>query len=289
MTNPAQSVSELPLLTPAERHQLLVEWNDTQAEYPRERCVHQLFEEQAQRTPDAVAIVCNQQSLTYAQLNAKANQLAHYLQSLDVGSETRVGIALPRSAEMIVAALAVLKAGGAYVPIDLAYPLQRLRYLAENSGASVLLTRRAVPEGLNSQFIRTVPLESHWSKVAGVPEHCPGSTVSGSNLAYVIYTSGSTGKPKGVMVSHENVIASTHARAKTQIVLDRVFGAERREKASYLYREEVAPVAPLSWVALDQNKKLVGSIRYWPIQVGDAGSDFGSKWLSAESSAVGSG
>jgi len=174
--------------------------------------VHRLFEEQAERTPDARAVIAHDGHFSYAELNRRSNQLAHYLQSLDVGPETRVGIVLPRSAEMVVAALAVLKAGGAYVPVDPAYPLQRLRYLAENSGVSVLLTHRAVPEGLNSQFVATVPLESYWSKVAGMPERSPDSTVAGSNLAYVMYTSGSTGKPKGVMISHENVIASANAR-----------------------------------------------------------------------------
>lgn len=123
-----------------------------------------------------------------------------------------MGIALPRSAEMIVATLAVLKAGGAYVPIDPAYPLQRFRYLVEDSGISILLTHRAVPEGLNPQSTKIIPLENNWSRIAQGPQHNPSSTVDGSNLAYIIYTSGSTGKPKGVMVSHESLINSTRAR-----------------------------------------------------------------------------
>ncbi len=125
-----------------------------------------------------------------------------------------MGIALPRSAEMIVAALAVLKAGGAYVPIDPAYPLQRFKYLVEDSGVSILLTHRAVPEGLNPQSTKIIPLESHWSRIAQGPQHNPSSTVDGSNLAYIVYTSGSTGKPKGVMVSHESLINSTRARVR---------------------------------------------------------------------------
>jgi len=176
------------------------------------QCLHRLFEQQAERTPNAQAVMAHDGQFNYAELDRRSNQLAHYLQSLGVEPERRVGIALPRSAEMIVAILAILKAGGVYVPIDPAYPLQRFRYLLEDSGVSVLLTHRAVPEGMNSQFIRVVPLGSHGSRIASMPEQVPASQIVGRNLAYVIYTSGSTGKPKGVMVSHENVVHSTNAR-----------------------------------------------------------------------------
>lgn len=178
------------------------------------RRLHCLFEAQAERTPAARAVVAHDGQFSYAELDRRSNRLAHYLQSLGIGPEMRVGIALPRSAEMIVAALAVLKAGGAYVPIDPAYPLQRFKYLAEDSRISVLLTHRTVPEGLDLESINVVPLEKHWSRISAGPEHSPGSKTAGSNLAYVIYTSGSTGKPKGVMVSHENVINSTAARIR---------------------------------------------------------------------------
>ena len=174
--------------------------------------LHQLFESQAERTPNHRAVVAHDGQFSYAELNRRSNQLAHYLQSLQIRAEMRVGIALPRSAEMLIAALAVLKAGGAYVPIDAAYPLQRFRYLAEDSGVSVLLTHRAVPEGLNGETVQVVPLESHWNRIAKAPENNPDSKVYGPNLAYIIYTSGSTGRPKGVMASHENVIHSTEAR-----------------------------------------------------------------------------
>lgn len=173
---------------------------------------HGLFEDQAEKTPGVRAVVAHDGQFTYAELNRHSNQLAHYLQSLGVRPEMRVGIALPRSAEMIVAALAVLKAGGAYVPLDPAYPPQRFRYLAEDSELSVLLTHRAVPEGLNPESIQIIPLESHWSRVATAPKNNPESGSSGPNLAYIIYTSGSTGKPKGVMISHENAVSSTQAR-----------------------------------------------------------------------------
>jgi amino acid adenylation domain-containing protein len=173
---------------------------------------HGLFEDQAERTPGIRAVVAHDGQFSYAELNRRSNQLAHYLQSLGIRPEMRVGIALPRSAEMIVAALAVLKAGGAYVPIDPAYPPQRFRYLAEDSQVSVLLTHRAVPEGLSPKSVQIIPLESHWGRIAAFSEKNPDSGSNGANLAYIIYTSGSTGKPKGVMVSHENAIHSTQAR-----------------------------------------------------------------------------
>ena len=130
-------------------------------ELTKPQLLHSWFEAQAQQTPNARAVVAPDGQFTYAELNRRANQLAHYLQSLGIGPETQAGIALPRSAEMIVATLAVLKAGGAYVPIDPGYPLQRLRYLVEDSGISVLLTHRAVPEGLNPKSINVIPLENH--------------------------------------------------------------------------------------------------------------------------------
>ena len=175
-------------------------------------CIHCLFQEQVARTPNARAVVAHDGQFSYAELDRRSNQLAHYLQSLGVGPEMRVGLTLPRSAEMIVALMAVLKAGGAYVPIDPAYPLQRFRYLVQDSQVSVLLTHRAVPEGLNAELTKVVPLESHWSRIAKHPESSPQSAAEGSSLSYIIYTSGSTGKPKGVMVSHENLINSTMAR-----------------------------------------------------------------------------
>lgn len=187
---------------------------NTPSELVSARPLHRLFEDQAERTPNLRAVVAHDGQFTYTELNRRSNQLAHYLQALGIRPEMGVGIALPRSAQMIVAALAVLKAGAAYVPIDPAYPPQRFRYLAEDSGVSVLLTHRAVPEGLNPELIQIVPLESHWGQIVKAPEVNPLSRAGGSNLAYIIYTSGSTGKPKGVMASHENVIHSTEARTR---------------------------------------------------------------------------
>jgi hypothetical protein len=139
---PETHLSELPLLTELERHQLLVEWNDTCSDYPKDKCIHQLFEEQVARSPEAVAVAYEDQQLTYQQLNAQANQLAHYLRSLGVGPEVLIAICLERSMEMVVGLLAILKAGGAYVPLDPAYPKERLVFMLEDSGVSLLLTQK---------------------------------------------------------------------------------------------------------------------------------------------------
>lgn len=175
------------------------------------QCAQHLFEAQVVRTPNASAIVAHDGQLSYLELNRRSNQLAHYLQSLGIGPEMRVGIALPRSGEMIIAMMAVLKAGGVYVPIDLSYPPQRFKYLAEDSRISVLLTHRAVPEGLNPE-LTIISLEKRRSDIAKLSESNPDSKCDTANLAYIIYTSGSSGQPKGVMVSHENLIRSTNAR-----------------------------------------------------------------------------
>lgn len=175
------------------------------------QCVQHLFEAQVAQTPNALAIFANDGKLSYLELNRRSNQLAHHLQSLGVGPEIRVGIALPRSGEMIVAMLAVLKAGGVYVPLDLSYPPQRFKFLAEDSRISILLTHRAVPEGLDPE-LTIISLEKCRSEIARLSDSNPDSKCDPANLAYIIYTSGSSGQPKGVMVSHENVIRSTNAR-----------------------------------------------------------------------------
>ena len=130
VANPDQAISELPLLTEAEKHQLLIEWNDTKTDYPQDKCIHQLFEAQVEKTPDAIAVVFEDQQLTYRELNRRANQLAHYLQKLGVGPEVLVGICVERSIEMVVGLLGILKAGGAYVPLDPSYPRERLSFHA---------------------------------------------------------------------------------------------------------------------------------------------------------------
>lgn len=205
VANPQQQICQLPLLTEVERQQLLVEWNRTQTEYPLDLCIHQLFEEQAQRTPNAVAVVYENQQLTYNQLNYRANQLAHYLRSLGVGPEVLVGICVERSLDMVVGLLGIVKAGGAYVPLDPEYPIERLSFMLEDAQVSVLLTQQQLVEKL-PQGAQLVCLDAEWLLISQSSQDNPVTGVQASNLAYVIYTSGSTGQPKGVQISHNAVI-----------------------------------------------------------------------------------
>ncbi len=203
--NPQRAVAELPLLSEAERHQLLTEWNDTATEYPQDKCIHQLFEEQVEKIPDAVAVVFENQQLTYQQLNQRANQLAHHLQSKGVGPEVLVGICVERSIEMVVGLLGILKAGGAYVPLDPNYPQERLSYMLADSGVEVLLTQSSLLESLPSHTARVVCLDTDWREIKQHSQDNLDVGVGEDNLAYVIYTSGSTGKPKGVLVEHQGL------------------------------------------------------------------------------------
>ncbi|MBI4524347.1 MAG: amino acid adenylation domain-containing protein [Deltaproteobacteria bacterium] len=238
VANLHERISELPMLTEAEKHQLLVEWNDTEKEYPKDRCIHELFEEQVKRTPEAVAVVFEGQELSYRDLNAKANRLAHHLRRRGVGPETLVAICMERSTEMIVGLLGILKAGGAYVPLDPQYPKERLAFMLRDTQAPVLLTqqrlmeelledRRSKPvlspsaalridsaEGIEdgdfrfsilNPRIQVVCLDAEWEVIAAESEDNPISGATANNLVYVIYTSGSTGTPKGVVVPHRGI------------------------------------------------------------------------------------
>ncbi|WP_445627759.1 amino acid adenylation domain-containing protein [Nostoc sp. DSM 114167] len=200
VANIEQTVSEIPMLTAAEQQQLLV-WNDTQTDYPH-KCIARLFEEQVERTPDAVAVSFQSQQLTYQQLNCQANKLAHHLQKLGVGPEVRVGICVERSLSMVIGLLAILKAGGAYVPLDPRSPQERLNYMLSDSQASVLLTDSSI--ALSGQPLTVVCLDT--SDLCQNSQENPVSGVTPENLAYVMYTSGSTGKPKGVAMSHRSLV-----------------------------------------------------------------------------------
>ncbi|MCB0167234.1 MAG: amino acid adenylation domain-containing protein, partial [Anaerolineae bacterium] len=206
IANPEQPVGQIPLLTDAEHHQLLVTWNNTHTDYPLDRCLHQLFEAQVERSPDAVAVVSEDQHLTYHQLNRRANQLAHHLQSLGVGPETLVGVYLDRSPEMVVSLLGILKAGGAYVPLDPALPPERLALMIEEVQLSVLLTQKHLESGLPNYPGQTLCLDTNGDNLAQASVENPTSEVTPDNLIYVLYTSGSTGVPKGVMIPHRGVI-----------------------------------------------------------------------------------
>ncbi len=204
--NPQHRLWELPLLTEAEQHQLLVEWNDTQADCPQEVCIHELFEVQVERTPDTVAVVFEDQQLTYRELNARANQLAHHLRSLGVKPEGFVGICVERSLSMVIGLLAILKAGGAYVPLDPVNPKERLAFILSDAAVSVLLTQQHLIENLPQHQTRVVCLDTNWENIAQQSQQNPISECTTDNLAYIIYTSGSTGQPKGVLVNHSNVV-----------------------------------------------------------------------------------
>jgi amino acid adenylation domain-containing protein/FkbM family methyltransferase len=199
--NPDQRIASLPMLTQTERHQLLDDWTDTRTDF-RNVCVHELFEEQVERTPEAVAVMFEQVPLTYLQLNRQANQLAHHLQALGVGPDVPVGICVDRSIEMVVGVLAILKAGGAYVPLDPAYPKERLAFMLEDSNALVLLTQERLLEALPPYAGSVICLDTDWNEPANQNTENPVSRATVDNLLYVIYTSGSTGKPKGIGLPH---------------------------------------------------------------------------------------
>ncbi|HMF57778.1 MAG TPA: amino acid adenylation domain-containing protein [Pyrinomonadaceae bacterium] len=201
-----QSLTELPLLSARERQRILQEWSDTKREFSLEVYVHEMFERQVARTPDAVALEFDGQQLSYAELNRRANQLAHHLRRLGIGADQPVAICIRRSLEMIVAILGVLKAGGAYVPLDPASPHKRLSFMLEETVATVLLTEQSLVEVLPKTRARVLCLDADWSSINESNGDNLSLALSPANLAYIIYTSGSTGRPKGVMVSHRNLI-----------------------------------------------------------------------------------
>ena len=201
-----QRLSDLPLLTEVERHQMLVKWNNTKKDYADDLCVHQLFEIHAERNPNALAVVFKDRQLTYRELNHRANQLAHYLRKLGVGPESLVGICTEPSLEMAVGLLGVLKAGGAYVPLDPQYPNERLRIMLQDTQMSVLVSQQEIAGNLPDHSTHIICLDRDWQEISQESEVNPDSGTLTENLAYVIFTSGSTGKPKGVAVPHRTVM-----------------------------------------------------------------------------------
>ncbi|MBH8554252.1 amino acid adenylation domain-containing protein [Nostocaceae cyanobacterium CENA357] len=230
VANPQQRLKNLQFLTEAEQNQVLFEWNQTQINYAYHKCIHELFEEQVEKTPDAVALKFKIQNskfkieesfenedweeLTYAQLNARANQLAHHLQSLGVKPETLVGVCVERSLEMVVALLAILKAGGAYVPLDPAYPQERIAWMLADAQVSVLLTQQQLVNNLPEHEATVITLDTDWSVISQNSQENLLHTATPENLAYVIYTSGSTGRPKGVMIQHQSLVNFAEAAIK---------------------------------------------------------------------------
>lgn len=218
VAKPDRRLSELSLLTATEQYQLLIEFNQNKSQISsplaplfkggtkskNHQCIHQLFEEQVKRIPDYIAVVYQDQNLTYRELNAKANCLAHYLQSLGVGPEVKVGICLERSLNLIVAVLGVLKAGGDYVPLDTAYPQERLAFMLKDAQLSLVISQASLVNSFEQNAV--ICLDTTWENIAQKSESNPVSRSTSDNLAYIIYTSGSTGQPKGVMVEHKSLV-----------------------------------------------------------------------------------
>ncbi|NEP63671.1 MAG: amino acid adenylation domain-containing protein, partial [Symploca sp. SIO2G7] len=220
VNNSQMRVDQLPLLTTSESHQLLVEWNNTQRNYPQNKCIPQLFEEQVERTPDAVAVVFEEEQLTYRELNEQANQLANYLQSVGVGLEVLVGIYVERSVGMVVGLLGILKARGAYVPLDPDYPSERLAYILDNSQAKVIVTTHQLATQLPSLSQHLICLDDDSESLSTHSKANPQTNIQPDNLAYVIYTSGSTGKPKGVEICHQSLVNFLGSMAVTPGLTD---------------------------------------------------------------------
>jgi amino acid adenylation domain-containing protein len=206
LADPDQRIRSVPLLTDAERHQQLVAWNHTVAEYPSQMGVHHLVEAQAARVPDAVAITFEDHAITYRELNQRANRFARYLQRLGVGPEVIVGVHLERSIDMVVALLAIHKAGGAYLPLDPLFPSERLAYMVDDSRAAIVVTQARLAGTLSTGQAEVVQVDTDWPRIE---EHAADDlqwSAAADRLAYVLYTSGSTGRPKGVQVLHRGVV-----------------------------------------------------------------------------------
>ena len=216
IAEPTSLVSDLPMLTEAEEQRMLVEWNNTVADYPADRCIHELIEEQTRQTPDAIALSYEGTLMTYAELNTQANRLAHYLQQQGIGPDMLVGLCIERSIEFFIGMLGILKAGGAYVPTDPSYPQERLEFMFNDANVPVLLTVSKEREKLAPLLagkhtpIFCIDTDLHTVDYTGAENVT--SEVKPDNLAYMIYTSGSTGNPKGVLITHRSLVNSTHAR-----------------------------------------------------------------------------
>ncbi|MCA1603334.1 MAG: condensation domain-containing protein, partial [Acidobacteria bacterium] len=224
VANPNQRLCELPLLSEAERHQLLVEWNDTETEYGRDQTVAELFELQVKRTPDAIAAVYEGERLTYGELNRRANQVAHYLRGRGVRAEVLVGVMMERSLEMVIGLLGILKAGGAYVPLDAAYPQERLAFMLADAAVAMLVTEAKLVDRVpKSSEAEMICLDTEWKVIAQESPENLESGAGAENLAYVIYTSGSTGQPKGVAVQHRSIVRLVKETNYVVLTSDQVF------------------------------------------------------------------
>lgn len=212
VNQPTQSLEQQPLLSEQEYQRILSQWNNTQSKYPKHLGIHQLIERQTTKTPDAIAIIFENKSLTYKELNNKANQVAHYLQTLAVKPEVIVGLCVERSLSMLIGLLGILKAGGAYLPLDPAYPSERLAFILKDAGVDVLLTQQKWLDKLaNMKTANLVCLDTQWSTISQQSEKNLLTNIKSTNLVYIIYTSGSTGKPKGVQITHQAFVNFLYA------------------------------------------------------------------------------
>jgi amino acid adenylation domain-containing protein len=204
--DPERRLSDLPILTESERNRILVDWNATESDYPKDKCIHHLFEARVEKTPDAVAVIFEKQSLTYKELNRRANRLARHLIDMGVAPDTKVAVCVERSLEMVVGLLAILKAGGAYVPLDPAFPSRRLEFILEDTQAPVLITQMALSNRFKALSASIVCLDRDNEQIESHPAHNPELDANPEGLAYILHTSGSTGKPKGVQIPHIAVV-----------------------------------------------------------------------------------
>jgi len=230
--DPEQQIGKVSLLTEKQFEEIVVEWNRTKSEFPRAKCVHEVFEAQAALSPESTALVFAGKQLTYGELNARANQLAHFLKRFNVGPDVPVSICMNRSNEMIIGLLAILKAGGAYVPLDAGYPAERLEFMLADSRVSVLLTEQTLLSRLPRNISKILCLDTDWELITGEPRNNLQTESNAENLAYIMYTSGSTGQPKGVAVPH---------RAINRLVLN----------TNYLERGSLDRVAQISNISFD--------------------------------------
>ncbi len=242
--DPDSRVLAVPLLSAAERRGILTGFNDTAKAFPRDRCLHELFEEQVDRSPEAIAVTAEGSRTSYRDLNARANRVAHFLRRLGVGPDVLVGVCLERSLEMVIAVLAVLKAGGAYVPLDPAYPPERLAFMVEDSGARVVLTSERLTTRLPAGVATVVRLDADAKTMARESDVNPGRLANPESLAYIIYTSGSTGTPKGVQIPHRSIVNYTaFASGKFELVpTDRVL-----QFASISFDTAAEEIFPCLW------------------------------------------
>ncbi|MDZ8189167.1 MAG: amino acid adenylation domain-containing protein [Nostoc sp. ChiSLP02] len=205
LTDPEQNIWQLPLLTESEKHQLLIAWNHSEVNINNDKYIYQLFEEQVEKTPDAIAVVFENEEITYEELNKKANQVANYLRKLGISTNKLVGLCLEPSLARIIGLLGILKAGGVYLPLDPVYPQERLRFMIEDSQITILLTQKSLADKLFINLLQVVNLDADWLDIGIESTNNLQSCISADNLAYIIYTSGSTGTPKGVLISHEAI------------------------------------------------------------------------------------